>query len=162
MNASLLDIGIAEIVLARCPDTGAAFYKQTTEAEFRQNTHKILSLHLIGNPTPSTPINKSIYWYLKTRTINRIFVVYMYNIRVKGLASAWTTSSEINVIWGDEIIKQVNILERQFAIFHVKSRPLRQLGWIALQRSLCLCFAIKWSPGNCIDRIHIFWVSFVR
>lgn len=87
MNASLLNIGIAEIVLARCPDTGNTFHKQTREVEFRKNTHNILSLHLIGNPTLSIPINKGIFCYLKTGTINRIFIFYMYNIRMKRLTS---------------------------------------------------------------------------
>lgn len=146
----------------KCPDTGTSFYKQIREVEFRQNTHNILSLHLIGNPTLSIPINKVICCYLKTDTINRIFIFYTYNIRRKGLTSSWTTSSEINVILRDEIVKQVNIIERQFAIVRVNSRHLGQSGWIALQRSLCLCSAIKWSPGNCIDRMLIFWMSFIR
>lgn len=87
MNASLPDIGIAEIVLARSPDTGNTFYKQTKEVEFRKNTPNILSLYLIGNPTLSIPINKGIFCYLKTGMINRIFTFYKYNIRMKGLTS---------------------------------------------------------------------------
>lgn len=82
MNASLLNIRITEIILARCSDNGTTFYKQTKEVEFRQNIHNILSLHLTGNSTISISINKGIYCYLKTGTINRIFIFYMYNIRM--------------------------------------------------------------------------------
>lgn len=42
------------------------------------------------------PMNKGDH--LKIGTINRIFVSYMYDTKVKMLTSTWATSSEFNVI----------------------------------------------------------------